>query len=214
MIQSIVPAVQAHSEGVAAGAIAVDAYNALALDLLTPARRKLATPDVIKSTIEPIQSLLAARLALYRKGIPPQPAAETRGTSYLTNGAIWSVQTPTQQVRSMQLMSDLLSLAAQQSKAAKDPSELILTIVHTAKAMSVAADASGAPQISQVLLPLTQLKGGTSPDEVLRLVNGVYPVIKGVVRFAAVTPPPTVEPGATTRSAASTAQVPSGGAVK
>src|SRR5207248_7533035 len=51
LIQAIVPAVQAHSEGIAAGAIAIDAYNALALDLLTPARRKLAMPDVIKATI-------------------------------------------------------------------------------------------------------------------------------------------------------------------
>src|SRR5439155_22894010 len=132
LIQSIVPAVQMHSEGVAAGAIASDAYNALALDLVTPARKKLITPEVIKATIDPVQKLLETRLVMYRKSIPPQPSAETRGTSYLTNGVIWSVQTPTQQVRSMQLMSDLLSLAAQQSKAVSDRTELVLTIIHTA----------------------------------------------------------------------------------
>ena len=63
---------------------------------------------MIKQTIGPVQDLLAVRIAQYKEGVPASPTADQIGTGYLSNPSVWPNQTPAEQLRSMQLFSDLL----------------------------------------------------------------------------------------------------------
>jgi hypothetical protein len=197
LLTAIVDAVKKHPEGVAAGWIANDAYTALTLDF--NANRKALTPTMIAGTVDAVQNLLAVRLDRYKVEVPPNTAADRLGTTYLTDTTVWGVQSPQQQTRTVQLASDLLSLAAQQLEAqskannAADVGELAITINWTAKALSVAAAAANQPAIVSALQPATLIQKMTPPSQIMENVKGVYAAIKASPKFNTITEAPKIQ---------------------
>jgi hypothetical protein len=196
LLPAVVDAVKKHSEGVAAGWIAGDAYSALSLDGVN---RKQITAAMFAGTIDPVQNLLAARLDRYKVEVPANTRSDQAGVSYLTDGTVWATQTPQQQTRTMQLLSDLISLAAQQLEAqAKnnnntDVADLAQTINWTAKGISVAAGAANQPGIVSAVQPATIITRSTPVPQIMEAVNGVYPAIKASAKFSTVTEPPKIQ---------------------
>jgi hypothetical protein len=199
LITAVVDSVNKHKDGVAAGWIATAAYDALALDLFNQNHGGRVTPDMISGTIEPLQKLMAERLDQYKVEVPPDTAADRTGASYLTDGGVWAAQTPEQQVRTMQLLSNLLSLAAQQAQAqsktenSTDIGELLNTVQLTARAISVAAQNAGEPALVSAVSPVTALSKAMPPAKALKLVEAVYPAFKQTTKFTNVTEPPTIQ---------------------
>ncbi len=197
LLQAIVDAMKKHPEGVATGWIANDAYTALTLDFNV--NRKALTPAMIAGTIDAMQNLLAVRLDRYKIEVPPNTAADRIGTNYLTDGTVWATQNAQQQTRTVQLASDLLSLAAQQLEAqaktnnTADVGELADTINRTAKAMSVAASAANQPGIVSALQPATLIQRLTPPAQIIESVRGVYAAIKASPKFNGITEPPRIQ---------------------
>jgi hypothetical protein len=195
LIATVVDAVKSHPEGQGSGWLAMDAYDALTMDVFDQARRKKLTPQMLAASVEPLQNLLAVRLDQYKVGVPASASAERSGTRYLTDAAVWQLETPAQQTRTVQLLSDLMSLAAQQAQQANpgDLSELAVTISFAAKGLSVAAEGAQQPGIVDALKAATAIAKGTSPQQIQAAVQAVYPAIKASSKFSAVTPPPAVQ---------------------
>ncbi|HEX8525028.1 MAG TPA: hypothetical protein VF669_22445 [Tepidisphaeraceae bacterium] len=199
LISAVVNAVKAHPEGIAAGWIASDAYEALGLDLNDPNRAKKVTPAMIAGTVEPMQNLLAVRADLYKTQVPANTVADRSGMNYLVNARVWTAQNAQQQTRTVQLLSDLMSLAVQQAVAqaqannASDASELLLTVSQAAKALSVAAAGAQEPALNNAVTPATAIGKTTSAEQAASLVNAVFPAIRTSAKFKTVNEPPKIQ---------------------
>jgi hypothetical protein len=199
LINAIVVAAKAHSKGACGGSIALEAYDALSLNAAAPGVAATLTKEMIAAVVPAMQELLAFRITLYQKGIPPEFHAERRPAFFLTNDAIWRAQTEPQKLQTMQLLSDLISLIANQAVQPNVPSndrtELLVSIGFISRSMSVAAASAGAKGTVTALEPLTRLVDGNTArlvknDEVIAAVGGVYQALKADKTFGTLKPPP------------------------
>jgi hypothetical protein len=190
LLPAITPCVSAHAEALVSGHMAEEAYHALTLDI----SERTITDDMIAAVVGHTQDLLSARLAQYQAKLPGQPMAERIATQFLIHQRVWQVQTVQQRQRTIQLLSDVLSLAAQRMAvaSAEQRSDLQQLIDLTAKAVVVAADSRGATGLSAAASPLTALERQADPQRVLELVAAVYPAIVALPEFAQTTAPPQI----------------------
>ena len=194
LIPAITNAVKTHRRGLASGWIATEAYGALALDLNPPAGKPRPPAATIANTITPVQDLLAARINQYKEGVPAMPTAEQIASGYLSNPAVWPVHTPDQQVRTLQLYSDLLSLAAQQLVVPtindNDKTELTSMIKLVGSAIAVTAEA-GSP-LANASRGAMNITKAMAPAEIVKTVDAIHPAITKTPKYSAVKPPPTI----------------------
>jgi hypothetical protein len=101
---------------------------------------------------------------------------------------------PAQQVQTLQLYSDLLSLAAQQLAVPtineKDRDELITMVKLVGSAIAVTADPNSPLAIASK--GVMDIQKALPPDQILLRVNALHPAILKTPKFAAVKPPPKI----------------------
>ena len=188
LTNAIVPTVVKHSHGQVAGAIALEAYAALSIDVWG----RNPPPAQINPMIPHMLTLLHERLKLYIKGVPPSPRAEQTGTNFLTNPKVWPLLNKDQQVEAMQAIVDLISLAGQQAQAANpgDFFELVQTIQRAASGVSTVLP----PNSAQALAPAAALvPGKDSKATVQQAVQGVLQAVKAVPQFGQLKDPPQIQ---------------------
>ncbi len=190
LITAVIAAVKANPKGLIGGAIAYDAYDALSVNV---AASRVAPPaNLIKPLVGPMQDLMTWRLTLYVKGVPAEPRAERIGANFLCNPWVWPQETPPQQMTTMQLLSDLLNLAAAQAQAANagDFQDLIGTINFSAKSLFIAVNDAG---VKAALQPLMGNLATAAKASLIPQTAAVTAAIKAIPIFAAIKPPPQVK---------------------
>jgi hypothetical protein len=195
LLAAIVQAVGKHGIGAIGAPMVADAYDALTIDAFNNTPNKRPSDKALTTVIPVVQQLLQQRAKQYANGIPPEPQAEQRATLFLTTGRVWGLHTPPQRVTSMQLMSDVIGLAAQHAAAASqaDREHLGEMIGNVAKAMAVIPETQS---LKAQLEPATKVDARTQPQQIVAAVAAVHPAIKTVKEFAALTPPPPASVGA------------------
>jgi len=189
LADAIVPTVMKHSQGQVAGAIALEAYLALTIDIWDPARQ--VAPAHLTTMSPYVLQLLQERLKLYVKGVPPAARAESYGTGFITSPKVWNVLTPPQQLAAMQAMVNLISLAGAQVQAANpgDRYDLVLSIQRAASGASTVA-----PAAAEALKLATGLNPkDATPKQVADAVAPILPAVKAVPQFAAISNPPPIQ---------------------
>ena len=195
VLGAVVKAVANHGQGAIGGPIVVEAYEALTIDALSNNAKRRPTAAMITTVIPYMHQLLQQRVLAYQKGIPPEPAAESRGTLFLVDGTVWGLHTPPQRVTSIQAMSDIIGLAAQHAGAAAagDLADLGYMIGLVSKAIGVVPQ--NQPIVAQ-LGPAMKVDARTNATAIQAAVAAVAPALKTVKEFAAITPPPAITPAA------------------
>jgi len=187
------------------GAVVQSVYEALAIDKgkLTDA----AWSNVLAAAFPAIHKVLRARIAQYSEGIPNEPLADTKGTTFLTELNVWPAQTPAQRLETIQLISDLAAVAAQRSEGATNDQrqDIIWLLRRGGKAMQVVGDQSKNAQLSAAGAGLAKILTTATPDDILRAAKEVYPALKSMPGFSELKPPPSVgsaadKPPATTNA--------------
>ena len=198
LLGAVVKAVATHGQGAIGGPIVVEAYEALTINALSNNAKRRPTAAMITTVIPYMHQLLQQRVLAYQKGIPPEPAAESRGTLFLVDGTVWGLHTPPQRVTSIQAMSDIIGLAAQHAGANQiapnDLADLGYMIGLVSKAIGVV------PQNQSIVAqlgPAMKVDQRTNAAAIQAAVAAVAPALKTVKEFAAITPPPAVAPAGT-----------------
>jgi hypothetical protein len=193
LIAAILKAVSTHGSGPVGAAIVAEAYDALSIDAIEGGKRKPTAASLAK-VIPAMQQLLGQRVAAYKNGIPPEPLADQKGTGFLAYGDVWKAHTPPQKLASMQLMSDLVGLAAQQTAAASPAEKDSLTrmIGLVVSAISVVPEMAS---LQAQLQPATKINANTQPQQIVALVAPIAGLLKGIKGFESLTPPPAASTG-------------------
>jgi hypothetical protein len=194
LISAVLAAVKKHGSGPIGGSIVAEAYDTLSVEFRNPNAQKRASDTALKAVIPAVQEVLGERILQYQKGVPQEPVADSRGTNFLAFGAVWNLHTPAQKLTSMQRMSDLLGLAAQQAQTASqaDKESLGRLIGLVASAIAVVQESQ---PIAQQLQAATKIDERTPAPQILAAVNGIPAALKGIKTFAALTPPPAATSG-------------------
>ena len=189
MLTAVVKAVGTHGQGAIGGPIVVEAYEALTVDALSSNAKRRPTAGMITAVIPFMHQLLQQRVSAYQKGLPPEPAADTRGTLFLVDSTVWGLHTPPQRVTSIQAMSDLIGLAAQHAGTASgsDLADLGYMIGLVSKAIAVVPQNQA---IQAQLGAAMKVDQRTQAAQIEAAVAAVLPALKTVKEFAGLTPPP------------------------
>ncbi len=192
ILAAVVKAAGAHGSGAIGSPIAVEAYEALMLDIFEPTRTK-PSDRALRMVIPVMQQLLQQRAGMYVKTLPPEPMAENRATLFLVNSRVWGLHDAKQKLASVQVMSNLVGLGAQHFNDATPAQrgDLAPMISNVAAAIAVVPEAA---PIQPQLTPATKVVASTAPEEVTRLVAAIVPALKTVNLFAAIQPPPAIAP--------------------
>jgi hypothetical protein len=194
LFDAIINAVKTHHTGLASGWIATDAYSALALELNPSNAKDRPTPAMLTAMITPVQNVLAVRIDQYKEGVPASPTADAIGTGFLSHPAVWPVQTPAQQLRTLQLYSDLLSLAAQQLAAPSinetDKNELTTVIKLVGSAIAVTAPANS--PLAAASKQTNTVGRAMPPAQIQQIVDGIYPALIKDPKYKTLTAPPKI----------------------
>jgi hypothetical protein len=190
LLTAVVAAVGSHGTGPIGGAIAAEAYEALTIDAFSTDPKNRPSPASLGKVIPFVHQLLQQRVALYQKGIPPEPLADQRGTLFLVDNRVWTQQNAAQKVTSLQLMSDLIGLAAQHVAAAGqvDHANLALAIRYVGLAIAVVPETQ---PIAAQLKPVAAISEQTPAPQIVAAVAAVQPALITIPAFAKITPPPT-----------------------
>ncbi len=191
LLAAVVKAVATHGHGAIGGPIVIEAYETLMVDALNANAKQRPAAAMITAVIPYMHQLLQQRAAAYQKGIPPEPAADSRGTLFLVDSTVWTLHTPPQRVTSIQAMSDITGLGAQHAATASptDLADLGYMIGLVSKAIAVVPQ--NQPVLAQ-LGPAMKVDARTNAAQVQAAVAAVAPALKAVKEFAALTPPPAV----------------------
>ena len=160
LLKAIYLAVQAHPNS---GPVADEAYNSLQPTTIPPTRE----------TIKYMQDIFELRVKAYSAGIPVDPAVDRRPSVYLTTGGaagMWTLSTAVEHRRTVQLMCDLLEVAAQQADKAplgETRDQLLFLITTTCTAVQVVAssvDNIALAAQAKLRLPTNTPAGQVSPQ--------------------------------------------------
>lgn len=190
LLNAIVKAAAAHGTGAIGAPIAVEAYEALTLNLFDRASARPA-PAALRAVIPVVQQLLQQRAQMYAKSIPPEPLAESRATLFLVDSGVWKEHDAKQKLASVQVMSDIIALAAaQQAQATPVQAESLREMIGlVSKAIAVVPESKPA---ANALEPATKVNARSSPEQVTEAVNAVVPALKKTPAFGEINAPPTV----------------------
>jgi hypothetical protein len=194
LLDAILGAVTKQGNGPIGGAIVAEAYEALCIDYQNPDARKRPSSAALAKVIAPMQDLLKNRVDQYKTGIPPEPLADQRGTAFLAFGAVWELHKPAEKLTSMQRMSDLVGLAAQQVQNASpgDKDSLAQLIKLVASAIAVVPESK---TVQDKIIPATKITAATPAPQILAAVQPIAGALETVKEFANLTPPPAATSG-------------------
>ncbi len=195
LLEAIVPAVQAHADGATAGPIASAAYDTLSLNYVSNPRPGV-DPKMLPQVIPHLQQLLEFRLDQYLNGMPPQPSAESQATTFLTFGAVWNAHNPEQQMKSIQLLTDLVTVASQLAAKGtpEQRSQLAPVIARSAAAIAVVPAVAKVEQSRDLLAVIAKVSPSTPSTDFRGYGQTVRTAVAGVPEFAQLQPPPQPKP--------------------
>jgi hypothetical protein len=226
LLDAILGAVTKHGNGPIGGAIVAEAYESLCIDYQDPNAKQRPSGAALAKVIGPMQDLLKLRVDQYKTGIPPEPLADQRGTAFLAFGAVWDLHKPAEKLTSMQRMSDLVGLAAQQVQNASpgDKDSLAQLIKLVASAIAVVPESK---TVQDKIIPATKITAATPAPQIVAAVQPIAGALQSIKAFATLPPPPAAtsggagdagEPAAAAgtqpSAATATAPAPAGGATK
>jgi hypothetical protein len=109
--------------------------------------------------IVPMQNLLAWRIQQYGTAIPPEPPADGKATSFLTEHAVWLAQTPAQQRATVQELVNLIAAGNTLLSGAQsdDHDQLTALLVQAGKAILVISINTNDPVLRAAATPLATL---------------------------------------------------------
>lgn len=160
-----------------------------AYETLTPAK---ATSQALAVVIDPLLNLTEARIEGYKNSLPEDPAIDQIPFFFLTAGAVWRdpAFTQNQKVRTMQLMCDLLTLAARNGDAKANPAvkeQCRTIVVGVAGGLFVAAKNIPDNNLAAVSEKATA-QAGSATAKLEDIVAPICPAIKNSPGFGAVHP--------------------------
>jgi hypothetical protein len=194
----LIAAIKKAAERLATGPIVAASYNALAIS----DKPGQSPADLI----EPVQSLLAWRIAQYAGAVPPEPPADSRATTFLTQQSVWSIQSQAQQLITAQQLVDLIGAAAVDLGTAQpeDHDELINLLAKAGGGIFAIGYRAGDQALETAATPLSKVDQRPPPAPPLAAatmaINGLvtkYPALHVPKGF---TPAPTA-PAATPKAA-------------
>ncbi len=180
------------------GMLMSDAYEALSLNFTDSAKYTPAQwTTMVGATVPVLLKTASERAEMYKTGIPPTPAAEKPALTILTTNSIWRVETVAQQVQTVQLLSDLLSLAANRATALQGPDreQVLLLVQHVGRVIWVAGANVNDNNVKAITPPITTIGANTTNDKILAAVAPVYPALIKVKGWEKLTPPPSLGEG-------------------
>ncbi|WP_428940879.1 hypothetical protein [Fontivita pretiosa] len=198
LLAALIDCVQKHAnKPPMAGPMAQAAYDAFRF--LDPGRAGAKLPpSVISPAVDLIHKILAIRLKLYETGLPPSPANEQVATYLLTLSDVWAAQSDAQKLQTVQLMSDLLSMAAQRFQTASQAERAELAEVINKKgvsgALTVISTQIGSQPLASAVSPLLNVSQTTAASEVQQRAEEVYPALIKLPQFAKLKAPPKLGP--------------------
>ncbi len=157
-----------------------------------------APREVLALAIPAMQELLNWRVEQYRRGVPPEPIADNGAALFLSSGAIWRAQSQQEQLKTIQLFSDLIGYGAQQQQLLSDRDArdyLIRVLKYFASAVQV-LPFSKTPALQQVLTDVQKLGMSMAPAQVAALCAQLGPALKNVPQFQAMELPKPILTGA------------------
>ncbi|HZZ45116.1 MAG TPA: hypothetical protein VFE58_19425 [Tepidisphaeraceae bacterium] len=197
---------QAAGQWKESGPIVAEAYQVLA-----PQLTGMASPGpLVKATLKPLLTLMAARNKEYIAGVPVEPTAENTALLFVSLGPVWGMLSPAEQAGVMQQISDLVGLAGERWVTASrvDQEHLTPLLQLAGKALSVLGQPAPAGVNSQELITagvnLAKVNSSLQSAVVQQMTAAVYPLLTKVPAFSALTAPPAVTPaaaGPTTKAA-------------
>jgi hypothetical protein len=200
LIPGLLAAVKKH---VNRGPIVQAAYEAMKIskdgpNAVSQSSWKIVVPVVINTTLDIVEE----RLKLYSNGIPAWPGVEKEGISHLVSTGIY--QTPLEPAmqkklheRTVQVISNLIGIVSQRLQAAgANRQELNGLLKNAASSLLVIPSLKENDTIKK----LYAISTNAPADEVIAKAQAIYPVLKQVEEFKALTPPPALSEPATTSS--------------
>jgi hypothetical protein len=190
LIKLIIPAVQAHSTGIVAGAIVSEAYDALTLNVSDPTLFAKVKADALPTMIQYVLKLLQTRVVMYQKGVPPAPRADAVGTRFLADPKVWPLLNAATKVEAMQSFTDLIGLASKQAQAANpgDRKELAITIQRASAAVSIIVPTN----IADEIVGAARLQDQATAAQIATAADSVLVAVRGNKGFEALKDPPAV----------------------
>lgn len=172
------------------------AYDALRIEdkgpnAVAPANMSKVLPVVIDA----IQTVMEIRLAQYQDGVPAMPSAEQTAILFLTKENVWNAKTgqeARQRLRTVQIMSDLVAVAAfrAQNAGTIERADLVDVLRKTGSAFQVIGPSLGADSLVEVGKRLSGIQPTMAAAEIQQRVDGVHPVLSKISVLAGVKPPP------------------------
>jgi hypothetical protein len=192
---AIPKSVALNDKGVLAGDIAREAYDALTLDSSNPNSRIQITPQMFAGVVPQVHKLLRQRVDAYRLGIPANPDADQIGVNFLINPSRWPNLTKPQKLETVQLLSDMLTLAADQAAAAKNPTlqaQVSTAVDRIAQSIAIVAGYADVNAPAVVTAANAVAAKGVAAAQKAQLARQVLPALKQVKDFAGLKNPPAV----------------------
>lgn len=167
-------------------------YDALAIDQSsTPAPQRT---KVLAVTVPALHTVLRGRVNQYLQTLPPEVTAEIRATTYLTAKDQYDVQSTTDRVTTAQLISDLMGVAEQRSAelSPEQRREMVMMLRPVGGAMEVIGQWETNNMLQTAARPVRQLPLTATAQDIQNAVRPVYNAVRGVPKFAKITPPPKI----------------------
>lgn len=188
-------AVAVNDKGVLAGDIAREAYDALTLDASNPNARTQITAPMFAGVVTQLHQLLRQRVDAYRLGIPANPDADQIGINFLINPSRWPNLTKPQKLETVQLLSDMLMLAADQAAAAKNPTlqaQVSTAVDRIATSIGIVAGYADVNAPAVVTAAEAVAAKGVAAPQKAELAKQVLPALKQVKDFAGLKDAPAI----------------------
>jgi hypothetical protein len=186
-------------------------YDALSIDFQNN-RNAPQFAKMVAGAVPEVIGVLRERIDLMRKQAPPDPAVDSAGMNFLVATHVWGRQTPQQQLETVQLLSDYLSVAGHRAamNAGTDKEQLTKAVQNAATALGAIFVINGQSTVPAAINQLRQLD--PSNPNYLQLIEGAYPFLKTIPAWKDLKPAPKTEAAngtsAPTTAAASTGAAP------
>ncbi len=167
-------------------------YEALSLN--TSKSNVQGWNKMVQVSLKEILDLVKAREAIYLKQIPPDPAAEKFAVTFLSASNVWREENPQQQLQTVQVLSDLFSLAGNRAlvaPAGQDREQLIFISTRAGEGLAAIALISKNDALFQDLSKTAKIDLNNS--NAATQIAAVYTKLKAVAAWAALQPPPKIE---------------------
>jgi hypothetical protein len=179
------------------GPLVQSAYEALQIEQAATnvprANWNFAVPVVVKA----IQEIMAARIELYKTGIPDMPQVDPKvGNFLILTQGVWSAA-PAQQVQTIQLLSNLISLAGQRVALTPDRTkkEDLIGVIKQAGGHLVVLGGREKPKypgMDAAAKPVSDLGAASAETQVTAATSGLFADLKKIPSLSSLQPPPTI----------------------